>query len=56
MQNGPGSRRSPHEDEVPDSLTYYEQELARTIDDSIRDTLDDEEERDQEEAKDECLD
>tara|TARA_Y100000310_G_C20573456_1_gene759239 strand:+ start:466 stop:639 length:174 start_codon:yes stop_codon:yes gene_type:complete len=46
MQIGPGSTRNPGNDEESDSITYFERELAQTIEDSINESLDDDDDDD----------
>ena len=52
MQAGPGSTQSPG-DEEKDSITYFEEELAQTIEDSIHESIDDEDDDDQPDDEDE---
>ena len=52
MQIGPGSTRNPGNDEESDSITYFERELAQTIEDSINESLDDDDDDHTEEEED----
>ena len=54
MQIGPGSMQNPGSDEESDSITYFERELAQTIEDSIHESLEDDDPTEEEE--DECSD
>lgn len=51
MQIGPGSTQS-YGDEEKDSLTLFEEELAQTIENSIHESIDDDDETDQEDEAD----
>jgi hypothetical protein len=56
MQIGPGSERS-HTNDETDSISYFERELAQTVEDSIHESIEEDDGDDQaEEDESECSD